>query len=218
MRKAVVPAHFGPETKELIVDTGSPADQITNGAAACAPTVDTPPETDVELNAAAAKLAETDAASFRSEGPRTDTKVTALLSLLAALIGTTGVLGTLATVYSRQAGAVAAAVLLSAAAIVLSIGFVLIVLVILPKLHHRKRYGGGPLGALVEVSELKTLDEARTYYRKVATDPLGHHAAAALLHAGLVVGRYRRIRRAGLVLIAGIILALAGGLAFSWGQ
>jgi hypothetical protein len=190
------------------------AEQTTDGALpGPAPEAAGP---DAELDATAAKLAETDATAFRSEGPRTDAKVTALLSLLAALIGTTGILGTVATTHARQAGAIVSAVLLSLAAVVLCIGFVLIVLVILPKLRRPKHTGGGPLGALVEVSELKTTDEARAYYRAAATDPLGHHAAAALLHAWLVVGRYGRIRRAGLVLIAGIALALAGGLAFGW--
>jgi hypothetical protein len=165
------------------------------------------------LAAAAAKLAETDAAAFRSEGPRTDTKVTALLSLLAALIGTVGVLGTIGAASSRQSGAITAAVLLSAAAAVLATGFVLIVLVILPKLRRR----GHALGALVELAELSDPAAARDYYLSKATDPLGHHAAGAWLHAGLVVGRYSRIRRAGLVLLAGIALGLLGGLAYSWG-
>jgi hypothetical protein len=177
----------------------------------------TTPEADPDLDATAAKLAESDAAAFRAEGPRTDTKVTGLLSLMASLVGVTGVLGTLATIRARQSGAPVAAVLISVAAAVLCLGFVLITLVILPKLRRSRREGGGPLGSLVEVSELATVEQARAYYRKAATDPLGHHATAALLHAGLVVGRYGRIRRAGLVLITGIALALAGGLAYSWG-
>lgn len=109
----------------------------------------TQPEADPELDATAAKLAEADTAAFRAKGPRIDTKVTGLLSLMASLLGVTGLLGTLATIRARQTGAPVAAVLISAAAAVLCLGFV--------------------------------------------------------------------IRRAGLVLIAGIALALAGGLAYSWG-
>src|SRR5437764_531645 len=168
---------------------------------------------DLELEATAVSLAECDAAAFRSEGPRTDAKIAALLSLVAALIGTTGVIGTLGTVYSRQSGAIVAAVLLSCAAVVLCTGLVLVVLVILPMLHRP----GGPPGTLIEVADLKDPAATRAYYLKAALDPLAHHAATAWLHAGLVTGRYRRIRRAGLVLLAGLTLALAGGLAFGWG-
>jgi hypothetical protein len=190
------------------VTTSPTARPDTNGATPAA--ADAAPDTqDVDLAATAAKLAETDAAAFRSEGPRTDTKVTALLSLLAALIGTTGVLGTIGTTYSRQSGAIVAAVLLSVAAAVLGVGFVLIVLVILPKLRRRD----GALGTLVEVAELTDPAAARAYYLTKATDPLEHHAAGAWLHAGLVVGRYSRIRLADLVLLARIVLGLLGGLA-----
>lgn len=169
---------------------------------------------DEQLLAAAAKLAEHDAAAFRSEGPRTDTKITALLSLMAALIGITGVLGTLGATYSRQSGAIAAAVLLSLAALVLATGFVLIVLVILPKLRPRK---GAAAGALIEVAELPDPAAARAYYLAKADDPLLHYATGAHLHAGLIVGRYTRIGRAGLIVLAGVVLGVLGGLAYGWG-
>ena len=107
--------------------------------------------------------------------PKLTGKIAALLSLVAALIGTTGVIGTLGTVYSRQSGAIAAAILLSCAAVVLCTGLVLVVLVILPMLHRP----GGPPGTLIEVADLKDPATTRAYYLKAALDPLAHHAATA---------------------------------------
>lgn len=167
-----------------------------------------------EQEVSGAKLAEIDAGAFRSEGPRTDTKVAALLTLLAAMIGATGVLGTVGTTVSRQSGAPVAAVLLGVAAVVIVVGLVMVVLVILPRFH---RPGGQGIGALVTVAELPDPVAAREHYLKAGDDPLGYHAAGAWVHARMIVDRYRRIRRAGWVLLGGMVLALVGGLALGWG-
>lgn len=170
-------------------------------------------EASTKAEEAGAKLAEYDGTAFRSEGPRTDAKVGALLSLLVGVVGVVGVLGTLGTTVSRQARAYVAAGLLGAAAVVLVLGLLMIVLVILPRLYGPEQRPG----ALGIVAALPDAAAARAHYRAAGEDPLAYRAADAWFHSKVMTQRYRRIRRAGVVVLLGIVLGLAGGLALGWG-
>jgi hypothetical protein len=164
-----------------------------------------------ELVAVAARLAELDAVAFRSEAPRTDAKVGHMLSLVGAVGAVIGVVGTLGTAVSLRTGATAAAWLIGAAAVVIVAGLVMVFLMILPRLAAP---AGGPM---VTVAELADQVAVRTHYLTAAQDPLDYVAGAAWLHARVAVGRYRRAFWSGVVLLAGLLLGLAGGLALGWG-
>ena len=169
---------------------------------------------DSELVAAAVRLAELDRAEFRAEGPRSDAKLSTLISLLVGLSGAVAAGSSVGTRLARDAGSTLAAVLFGAAGLVLLIGLGMVWHVVLPRLHPDGRGGrGGPMAA---VADLPDAAAARDYYLAAARDPLLYQAGGAHHHARAIGARYRRIRRPGRVLLAGFALAAAGGLALAW--
>lgn len=163
---------------------------------------------------AAAVLAAADAAAFRAEGPRIDARIGTLLSLVLGALASGGVVGGLGGSLSRARHAYLALGLLAAAAVVIVVGVVLIVRLILPRLSN----GVTPHSwSLAHVAELPDLVAVRAYYQAAAQAPLSHQARQAHSHAVAIRRRFRRFRRAGWVLVAGVVLAAAGFLALGWG-
>jgi hypothetical protein len=168
-----------------------------------------------EHSAAAAALAAADAGEFRAEGPRIDGRIATLASLVLGALASGGVLGGLGTSVSHQRHAYLAQGLLMGAAVVLVAGLLLFVRLLLPRLTKVTAQSG----ALARLSVLPDAQAARRYYlAAVVTDQgLSHQAAAAHRHAVGIARRMRRFRRAGYVLVSGVVLAAAGFLALAWG-
>jgi hypothetical protein len=167
-----------------------------------------------EHNALAATLAAADAQAFREEGPRIDNRIGTLLSLLLGGMASSSVLGGVGASLSRERHADVAMVLLATAAVVIAVGLVLIVRLILPRLSPRITARSG---ALAQVAALPDVAAVRDFYRVAAQDRLGYQAGLARAHAVAIRRRFFRFRRAGWVLVAGVLLATCGFLALGWG-
>ena len=164
--------------------------------------------------ASAAALAATDADAFRQEGPRIDNRVNTLLTLVLGGLASSGGLGGVGAAVSHRQHAYLAMWLLVAAAVVILTGLVLIVELILPRLTRQVTVRSGHLA---RVAALPDQAAAHAYYQAAAQDCLAHQALAAWSHATAIRRRFRRFRRAGYVLLAGVLLATAGFLALGWG-
>lgn len=167
-----------------------------------------------DLDTTAAQLAAADATSIQAEGPRIDNRIGILLSLLLGGLASSSVLGGVGASISRQRHAYVATGLLVAAAVVIVVGLVLIVRLVLPRLTRRVT---AQSGALARLAELPDAAAARDYYRAAVGDCLAYQALLAWSHAVGIRRRYRRFRRAGYVLVVGVLLATAGFLALGWG-
>lgn len=163
---------------------------------------------------AAALLAAADADAFRAEGPRIDGRIGTLLSLVLGGLASSGAVGGVGGSVSRERHAHVAMGLLAVAAVVILAGLVLVVRLILPRLTRRVTPNSW---SLAHVADLPTLAAARAYYRDAAQDCLTYQASQARSHAVAIRRRFRRFRRAGWVLLAGVGLAAAGFLALGWG-
>ena len=198
-----------------MTDSLQPPPGVPGGAFGLAadPDID-PAGVDWVMEAAAARLAAADADAIRQEGPRSDTRIGLLLSLLLGGAASASVFGGLGTELAHARHAYVATGLLAAAAVVVVVGLVLIVGLILPRLSRRVT---AQSGVLAQVANLPGHQAVREFYRAAAIDPLGHQVRAVRSHAVGIQRRLYRLRRAGWVLVAGIVLATAGWLALGWG-
>lgn len=162
----------------------------------------------------AAEMAAADAATFRQEGPRIDNRIGTLLSLVLGGLASSGVLGGIGGSVSRQRHAYLAMGLLAAAVVLILVGLVLVVRLILPRLTR----GATPHSwALAHVAALPDSAAVHAYYRTAARNHLAYQSAQAHAHALAIQARLFRFRRAGWVLVTGVLVAAAGFLALSWG-
>lgn len=166
------------------------------------------------LNATAAALAAADADAFRQEGPRIDGRIGTLLSLMLGALASSGAIGGVGATVSRQHHAYVATGLLTTSALVIVAGLALILRLILPRLTRRVT---AQSGALALVADLPDVASARAHYRVAAQDCLTYQSSLAWSHAVAIRRRFRRFRRAGIVLLVGVLLAAAGFLALSGG-
>lgn len=164
-------------------------------------------------DAAGAALAAKDADTFRQEGPRIDNRIAGLLSLVLGALASSGLVGGVGASLSRQRHAYLAMGLLGCSAVVLSAGLLLTVRLILPRLTKVTARST----TLAHVAALPDAAAARAHYGTAAQDCLTYQATAAWSHAIAITRRFRRFRRAGRVLLVGVLLATAGFLALSWG-
>lgn len=166
-------------------------------------------------HAAAAALAAADAEAFRQEGPRIDDRINTLLALVVGALASASVVGGVGGSVSHARHAYLAEGLLTASAVVIVAGLLLVARLILPRLT----WVTDRPGPLARVSVLPDTAAARRFYLAAALDDggLSHQAGAAHRHAVAIARRFRRFRRAGYVLVGGLVLALAGSLALAGG-
>lgn len=174
-----------------------------------------PPSTSTAtVDMVAAGLAAADAESFRGEGPRIDARIGTLLSLVLGGLASSGAVGGIGGSVSRTRHAYLAMSLLALASVVIVVGLVLVVRLILPRMTRRVTVHSW---SLAHVADLPDTTAARVYYRAAARDCLAYQACQARSHAVAIRRRFRRFRRAGWVLLVGVVLAAVGFLALGWG-
>jgi hypothetical protein len=163
-------------------------------------------------HATGAALAAQDADAFRQEGPRIDNRITSLLSFVLGALISGGFVGGASALVSHHHAYLATALLTTAAA-VLATGVLLHVRLILPRLTTVTDQSG----PLARVADLPDPAAARQHYLTAARDCLTYQATAAWCHAVGITRRNRRFRRAGRLLLTGVLLAAAGFIALRQG-